>query len=85
MVLNGVISVSCFVRIGKVVSNLTWEFRNVGNYTGRMVVSQECSFFFLFMEGQQAKNGVIILILIEYMWPMWIILLTSNELTGKGN
>jgi len=37
------------------------------------------------MEGQQAENGVIILKLIEHMWPMWIILLTSNELIGKGN
>jgi hypothetical protein len=50
MASNGVISVSCFVRIGKLVYNLTLEFTNVGNYTGRMT-SQECSFFFLFMEG----------------------------------
>ena len=37
------------------------------------------------MEGHQAENGVIILKLIEYMWSMWITLLTSNELIGKGN
>jgi len=41
------------------------------------------SIFFLFMEGHQAENEVIILKLIEYMWSMWIILLTSNELIGK--
>jgi hypothetical protein len=64
---NGVKSVTCCVKIIKLVWKLTWEFTNVGSYTGRMVVSQECSFFFLYMERHSAENGVIILNLIEYM------------------